>query len=128
MELGVGIVLGQNSGKNSRTEITLYCFFRLQKVGHFKEVSLLGFDALRGDGSSEEVNFCYTKLTFVHCQFKACSLDAFEGCSQVGNEMVDVIGHNADVAHILSTLVRLDDFIKEFSEETRKCGQRPANA
>ena len=51
-------------------------------------------------------------MTFVHCQFKACLLGAFEGCSQVDSEVVSVIGSKADVVHILSTLVRLDDFIK----------------
>ena len=64
-----------------------------------------------------------TKGTFVHCQFEACPLNAFKSWSQVRNEVVSVIDCNANVVHILSTLVRFDDFVKVFSHENWECGQ-----
>ena len=50
------------------------CFF-FKKVLCFLS---LGFYALWGKGSSKEFNLCSTKNAFVHCQLKACLLDAFE--------------------------------------------------
>ena len=60
---------------------------------------------------------------FVHCQFKACFLNAFECCSQVSNEKVSILSCDADILHLLGTLIRLNNFIEIFSHETRKCGQ-----
>ena len=56
-----------------------------------------------------EINFCSTKLIFVHCQLKACLLDAFESFSHVGNEVISIIGCDADVVHILGTLIRFNN-------------------
>ena len=118
MELGVQRVLGHNFGNNLGIPKCLVKPFSFSEFGILEDVLYVLFlrsDALRGDGSSEEVNLCCTKKTFVHCQFKACLLDAFEGCSQVGNELVRVIGCNADVIHIRKILVRFVDFIEVFS-------------
>ena len=60
--------------------------------------------------------------SFVHCQLKAYLMVAFESLSQVGNKVVSVIGCNANVVHVLSTLVRFDDFVKVFFHKTRECG------
>ena len=64
----------------------------------------------------------------MHCQFKACFLNAFKCCSQVGNEVISIVGCDADIVHILGTLIRFYDFVKVFSHEARKCGQFPAKA
>ena len=132
MGQGVRTVLGHSFCNSSRTPNNVanpfstleICFF-FKKILH---VLFLRFNALWGNRSSEEITFCGTEMTFVHCQFKACFLNAFEGCSQVGDEMISIVGCDAVIVHVLGTLVYLNDFIKVFSDETGECGQCPTKA
>ena len=125
MERGVRKVLGHSFCSGSRIPITVVkrfstaelCFF-FKKV---LDILSLGFDALWGNCSSEEINLSSTKIAFVHCQFKACLLNAFECRSQVSDEMISVVGCDADIVHILGALIRFDNFIKVFSHEAREC-------
>ena len=120
MGIGIRAVLGHNFDSSSGITNSVVKPFSTSEKWFFQGSSVhvvLGFDVLRGNGSSEEVNFCSAKMTFVHRQYKACPLNAFESCSQVGTEVVSVIGCYADIVHILSTLVRLDDFVKVIYHE-----------
>ena len=102
MDQGVRIVLRlsfcsnlkipNNVAKPFSTKVNL--FFQENLV---RSVSWGGVYALRGNGSSKEVNFCSSKMALVHCQLKACILDAFESCSQVGDEVISIIGCDADI-------------------------------
>ena len=91
-------------------------------------LSMLGLYSLWENGFSKEINLCSTKMAFLHCQPKACLLDAFESCSQVGDEVMSIIRCNADVVHILGTLIRFKNSVEVFSHEAGKCGQCSANA
>ena len=131
MKQGVLRVLGQILVVVQEVQISLQIHFRLWKFGFFEEIQItlpLGFDALWGNHSSEEISLCGTDMINVHCQFKACILNAFDCCSQVTDEVVSIIGCDADIVHILGTLIRFIDFVKIFSHETGKCGQCPAKA
>ena len=135
MGRGVRIVLGHNfysSQENTNNAVNLRKkVFRLRKIGLFKKVFyilFLGFHAFWGNDSSNEINFCSTKMTFVHCQLKSCLLNAIKGYSQVEDEVVGIVGGKADVFHALGTLVRFNDFVEIFSHKTRECGERPAKA
>ena len=55
-------------------------------------------------------------MALMHRQFKACFLDAFEGCSQVGNEVIMIVGCDADIVHVLGTLIRFDNIIMIFPQ------------
>ena len=127
MEQGVLKVLGLNSCNSSGSPNSVVKLFSTsQEFGLFQKVLyslFLGFDALWSNSSSEKINFFCNKVTFVHCQLKACFLNAFECCSQVSHEVVSIIGCDADIVHILGTLVRFDDFVKVFPHKARKCGQ-----
>ena len=99
-------------------------FFDFGTFDHF----LLMFDVSRGDGCSKEINLCCTEMTFVVYESKPCLMDAFESCSQVGYEMVSIIGCIADVLHIFSATIRLDYFLKLFAHKAGKCRKCPAKA
>ena len=131
MEQGVLKVLGHNFCSSSRIPSSAAKPFSTLGVWFFEKVLyilFLGFDALWGNCSSEDIIFCCTEVTFVHCQLKACFLNAFERCSQVSYEVVSVIGCDADIVHILGTLIGFDGFVKVFPHKARKCGKSPAKA
>ena len=134
MGQGVRTVLGQNFCSRlrvpncvarpfSNSEIWLLQFFK-----EVLYVLFLRINALWSNCSSKEINFYCSEMVFVHCQLKACLLDAFGSCSQVGEEVISIIGCNADVVTILGSLVRFNDFAEVFFHEARKCGQHPAKA
>ena len=131
MEQGVLKVLGHNFCSSSRIPSSAAKPFSTLGIWIFPESfvhSVFRFDALWGNRSSEEINFFCTEVTFVHCQLKACFLNAFECCFQVSYEVISIISCNADIVHVLGTLVRFDDFIKVFPHKARKCGQSSAKA
>ena len=126
MEQGVRQVLRNSFYSSLKIPNNVVKPFSTSGIWFFQKVLyvlFLWFDALWGNCSSEKVNFCCKKMTFVHCQLKAGFLNAFEGCSQVGNEVISIISCDADIVHILGTLVRFDNFIKVFPHKTGKCGQ-----
>ena len=67
-------------------------------------------------------------MTFVHRQFEACLLNAFESCSEGGDVMISIIGCLAAVVHVLDTLIHVKNFAEILFHETRKCRQRPGKA
>ena len=128
MEQGVLKVLGYNFCSCSRIPSSSAKPFSTLVFGFFEKVLYIlffGFDALWGNCPSEKINFFCTEVTFVHCQLKACFLNAFEGCSQVSYKVVSIISCDADIVHILSPLIRFDDFVEVFPHEARKCRRGP---
>ena len=131
MEQGVLKVLGRNFCSSLRIPDSVVKPFSTSGICFFQKVLyilFLGFYALWGNCSSEKIIFFCTEVTFVHCQLKACFLNAFGCCSQVSYEVVSIIGCDANIVHILGTLIRFDDFIEVFPHKDRKCGQSPAKA
>ena len=93
MGLGVGTVSGHNSGSSSGIPSIVANLFQLWEFSFSENVPIilfLEFDALRGNGSQ----FGCTEMAFVHFEFKAYVLDAYETCSQVGDKVVRIIGCN----------------------------------
>ena len=131
MEQGVRKVLGHNSCSSLGIPNSVVKPFSTSGIWSFQKVLhnlFLGLDALWGNSPSEKINFFCTKVTFVHCQLKASFLNAFERCSQVSYEVVSIVGCDADIVHILGTLIRFDDFDGVFPHEARKRGQSSAKA
>ena len=131
MEQGVQRVWGYSFCSSLRIPNNVVKPFSTSGIWFFQNVLyilFLGFDALWGNCPSKKINFSGTKMTFVHRQFKACFLDAFESCSQVSDEMISIIGCDTDVVYILGALVRFNDFVKVFPRKAGECGQCPAKA
>ena len=127
MEQGVRKVLGRSFCSSSRIPNIIARLFSTSEICFFFQESFehcaSGFDALWGNCSSKEIGLSSIEMAFGHCQFMTCFLNAFEGCPLVSDEMISVVGGcDADIVHVLGTLVRFDNFIKVFSHETGERG------
>ena len=72
------------------------------------------------------MDFLGAELAFGHRQTQSCFSDALENLTQVGLQLLGVVGGNPDVIDVLSAFVSFDDSIEILSHEAREGGEGPA--
>ena len=76
--------------------------------------------AVRSYGSTQEVNFRCSEMALVNSELQACMSNALESGPEVCDELLYIIGGNANIIDVLRALIGFNNFVEVFSHQAGK--------